>query len=71
MILRGEFEIAAQYGGINGGVHSDFIEFDFDGNDEMEDASGDGEASLEGDRLTFILRYYRGDEFAFYCERRI
>lgn len=67
---RGEFEFAAQYGEMNGGVHSGFIEFDFHGNDEMEEASGDGEATLEGDWLTFILRYHRGDEFIFECERK-
>lgn len=68
--VRGEYEIGVQGGTINGGVHSDFIEFDFHGNDEMEEAFGEGEATLEGDHLTFILRYYRGDEFTFHCERR-
>lgn len=67
--VKGEYEIETQCGVINGGVHSDFIEFDFNGADEMEEAFGDGEAMLEGDRLTFVLRYYRGDEFTFHCER--
>jgi len=68
--VKGEYEIGVQQGEINGGAHSDFIEFDFDGNDEMEEAFGEGEATLDGDRLTFVLRYYRGDEFTFHCERR-
>lgn len=68
--VKGEYEIDTQCGSINGGAHSDFIEFDFDGNDEMEEAFGEGEATLDGGRLTFILRYYRGDEFTFECERR-
>lgn len=67
--IKGEFDFDAQYGKINGNVHSDFIEFDFDGNDEWDEAFGEGEAAFEGDRLVFVLRYYRGDEFTFYCER--
>lgn len=67
--IKGEFDFSAQYGQIDGNVHSDFIEFDFHGNSDMEDASGEGEATLEGDRLTLILRFDWGDEFTFHCER--
>lgn len=35
----------------------------------MEDDFGEGEATLDGDRLTFELRNYRGDEFVFECLR--
>ncbi|MBA2691079.1 MAG: hypothetical protein H0U65_01115 [Rubrobacter sp.] len=65
--IKGHFDFDAQYGEINGNVHSDFIEFDFHGNDEMEEAFGEGEAAFEGDTLVFVLRYYRGDEFTFHC----
>lgn len=68
--VKGEFDFSAQYGIINGNVHSDFIEFDFHGNSDMEEAFGEGEATLEGDRMTLILRFYWGDEFTFECERR-
>ena len=68
--VKGEYEIGLQLGTINGGAHEDFIDFDFVGSDEMEDAFGEGEATLEGDRLTFELRHYHGDEYIFYCERR-
>ncbi len=38
-------------GTINGGAHSDYVDFDFGGNDEMEEAFGEGQATLEGERL--------------------
>ena len=68
--VKGEYEIGVQLGTITGGAHDDFIEFDFTGNDEMEDAFGEGEATLEGNLLTFELRHYHGEECVFYCERR-
>lgn len=68
--IRGEYEIGVQCGTLNGYAYSDFIDFDFDGNDEMEDAFGEGEATLKGDVLIFELRQYRGDEYVFECERR-
>jgi hypothetical protein len=36
----------------------------------MEPAFGEGEATLNGDRLAFELWHYRGDEFTFVCERQ-
>ena len=68
--IEGEYQIGVQSGTINGGAHSDFFDFDFEGNDEMEDAFGEGEATLEGERLIFELRQYHGDEYTFVCERR-
>lgn len=65
--VRGEYEIGTMCGTLNGGVNSDFIDFHFEGNDEMEDAFGEGEATLDGDRLTLELRHYRSDEFNFEC----
>ena len=38
--VKGEYEIGVMCGTINGGAHSDFIDFDFGGNDEMEEAFG-------------------------------
>jgi hypothetical protein len=43
--VRGEYEIRAQYGTINGAVYVDFIDFDFDGEDEMEHRFGESEAT--------------------------
>jgi len=68
--VKGEYRIGVQSGTINGGAHSDFVDFHFQGNDEMEDAFGEGEATLEGERLIFELWHYHGDEDAFLCERR-
>jgi hypothetical protein len=36
----------------------------------MEEAFGEGAATLDGDRLTFELWHLRGDEYTFDCERR-
>jgi hypothetical protein len=47
-----------------------FIDFTFGGEDENEEAFGEGEATLEGERLIFEIWHYRGDEYAFHCERR-
>ncbi len=52
----------------NGGAHSDFVDFSFGG--ENKKAFGEGEATLEGERLTFELWHYHGDEYTFICERR-
>ena len=68
--VKGEYSIGVMSGTINGGAHSDFFDFDFGGNDEMEEAFGEGEATLEGGRLIFELRHYTGDEYAFVCKRR-
>jgi hypothetical protein len=68
--VKGEYRIGVQQGTINGGAHSDFIDFSFGGEDENEEAFGEGEATLEGERLIFELWHYHGDEYAFHCERR-
>ena len=49
--VKGEFEIGAQYGSINGAVYDEFM--DFEGEDEGEHRFGEGEATLEGERLVF------------------
>ncbi|HEX6710428.1 MAG TPA: hypothetical protein VF068_08840 [Rubrobacter sp.] len=68
--VKGEYRIGVQYGTINGGAHSDFVDFHFWGNDEMEDAFGEGEATVDGERLIFELWHYHGDEYTYICERR-
>jgi hypothetical protein len=55
---------------LTGHTYGDFVDFSFGGEDEMEDAFGEGEATLEGERLTFELWHYHGDEYTFICERR-
>lgn len=49
---------------------SNFIDFTFGGSDETEEASGEGEATLDGDLLTFELWHHDGDEYTFDFERR-
>ena len=68
--VEGKYRIGVQSGTLTGHVHSDFIDFAFGGEDEMEEAFGEGEATLDGDRLTFELWNYHGDEHIFDCERR-
>ena len=68
--IEGEYRIGVQSGTLNGHAHSDFIDFSFGGSDEMKEAFGEGEATLDGDRLTFELWNYHGDEYVFECERR-
>jgi hypothetical protein len=68
--VKGEYEIGAMGGTIDGGAHSDFVDFHFRGNDEMEEAFGEGQATLERERLIFELWQYLGDDWTFECERR-
>lgn len=70
--VKGEYEIGVMCGTINGGANSDFVDFHFQGNDEMEEAFGEGQATLEGDRLIFELWVYLGDEWtAGQCSLRL
>src|SRR5947209_5286348 len=68
--IEGEYRIGVQSGTLIGHAYSDFIDFSFGGEDENEEAFGEGEATLDGDCLTFELRNYHGDEYTFECERR-
>ena len=68
--VKGEYEIGVMCGTVNGGAHSDFVDFDFHGSDEMERAFDEGQATLEGERLIFELWHYHGDAWTFECERR-
>ena len=40
--VKGEYSIGVMGGTIDGGAHSDFVDFHFHGNDEMEEAFGEG-----------------------------
>lgn len=40
--IEGEYQIGVQSGTLNGYAHSDFVDFSFGGNDEMEEAFGEG-----------------------------
>jgi hypothetical protein len=44
--------------------------FRFEGMDEMDPVDGTATATLEGDRLIFVLSYGTDDEYTFECERR-
>jgi hypothetical protein len=44
--------------------------FRFEGMDEMDPADGTATATLEDDRLIFVLSYGPGDEYTFECQRR-
>jgi hypothetical protein len=70
IFVKGEYSIGVQSGTLDGGAHDDFVDFHFQGADEMEDAFGEGEANLDGERLIFELWHYRGDEYTFECVRR-
>lgn len=70
--VEGEYQVGLQAGDVYGTVPegANFFTFSFEGNDEMDDVSGMGEATLNGDSLTFELRYHRGDAFSFDCVSR-
>jgi hypothetical protein len=62
----GEFAFGAVQGEIDGLPRSESIHFTREGSDEMDHASGDGDAQLEADgTLTGEVRFHRGDEAAF------
>jgi hypothetical protein len=68
--VDGEYHIGLQTGQIDGRLQGENqIIFSFEGSDEMDQVSGAGTATVEGDRLTFALMYHMGDNFTFECER--
>jgi hypothetical protein len=68
--VDGEYHIGLQTGEIDGRLQGENqLLFSFEGSDEMEQVSGAGRATIEGNRLTFTLMYHRGDDFTFECER--
>jgi hypothetical protein len=68
--LDGRYEMGVQAGYLDGRIRGNFFTFSFEGNDEMDEVHGYGEGTLNGDHLTFVLRYFQGDEYTFACERR-
>ena len=66
----GEFAFGAVQGEIDGYPSSESIHFTWEGSDEMDHASGDGDAQLEANgTLTGEIRFHRGDESAFTAKR--
>lgn len=60
---RGEFAFGAVTGGLDCEYAPETIFFTWIGSDEMDEASGSGEADLERDgTLTIDLRFHLGDE---------
>jgi hypothetical protein len=66
----GEFAFGCVTGRIFGGGDADAVEFSWDGNDEMDEASGHGWAELQPDgSLKGQIRFHGGDEANFTARR--
>jgi hypothetical protein len=66
----GEFAFGCVTGAFGGGADHDAVEFDWEGNDEMDEACGDGRAELQPDgSLAGEIRFHRGDEITFTARR--
>jgi hypothetical protein len=67
---RGEFVFGCATGSFAGGGEHDAVEFDWDGNDEMDEASGHGWAELQADgSLHGEISFHRGDDIPFIARR--
>ena len=67
---NGEFAFGCVTGAFAGGADSDAVQFDWDGNDEMDEACGDGWAELQPDgSLTGEICFHNGDEIPFIARR--
>jgi len=63
---RGEFAFGCVTGSFAGAADSDTVAFTWDGNDEMDEACGDGWAELQPDgSLAGEINFHNGDEIAF------
>jgi hypothetical protein len=63
---RGEFAFGCVTGAFAGGGDHDAVEFDWDGNDEMDEACGDGWAEVQSDgTLIGETCFHGGDEISF------
>jgi hypothetical protein len=63
---RGEFALGCVTGAFAGGGAHDAVEFNWDGNDEMEQACGAGWAALQPDgSLIGEIHFLGGDEISF------
>jgi hypothetical protein len=66
----GEFAFGCVTGQINGGGDTGNIEFSWQGNDEMDEASGEGWAMLQPDgSLEGAICFHNGDEIDFTARR--
>jgi hypothetical protein len=67
----GEFAFGAVHGELDGRYGPASVHFTWEGNDEMDPASGDGDARLEDDgTLTGEIRFHLGDTSSFTARRR-
>ena len=68
--IAGEYQVGLQSGTLDGRERPDgSVHFSFEGIDEMDDVSGAGTASLQGDRLTLTLMYHEDDDYTFEATR--
>jgi len=66
----GEFTFGCVTGQIFGGADSDVVEFHWTGNDEMDEAQGDGRAEIQPDgSLKGQIGFHGGDEANFIARR--
>jgi hypothetical protein len=66
----GEFAFGCVTGAFAGGGDHDGIAFDWDGNDEMDEACGSGWAELQPDgSLCGEIKFHDGDDIAFTARR--
>jgi hypothetical protein len=64
--VSGQYHVGLQQGSIDGRLQSErLVFFSFEGMDEHHEVKGAGTLTLRGDRLTFVLMNYQGDEFTF------
>jgi hypothetical protein len=67
---RGEFAFGCVNGSFPGGGDYNAVEFDWDGNDEMDEAQGNGWAELQPDgSLKGAICFHGGDEANFIARR--
>lgn len=67
---RGEFAFGCVTGAFAGGADHDAVAFDWDGNDEMDEAQGHGWAELQPDgSLEGAICFHGGDEANFIARR--
>jgi hypothetical protein len=67
----GEFAFGCVTGQIFGGADANAVEFSWEGNDEMDQAQGDGWAELQPDgSLKGAISFHGGDEANFIARRQ-
>jgi hypothetical protein len=67
----GEFALDCLTGSIHGPCEGDAVEFEWDGSDEMDEASDDGYAKLQPDgSLKGKIRLQNGDDIPFIARRQ-